>query len=202
MTRDIACILLLCAIVGWVAIRLPHEIRNKRKNTITVSHVDGRERMLLLVSLTGLGIIPIAYALSHLIRDGRGLLDFANWPFSAVLGFVGVLVFAVALWLFYQTHRQLKRNWSQTLELRADHTLVTSGVYTLVRHPMYTAFFLWGVGQFFLAQNWIVSVSGVIGFGLLYAFRVGREEAMMREAFGQQWDDYVLKTKRIVPYVY
>lgn len=202
MTRDVACILLLIGIVGWTAIRLPHEIRNKRKNRIAVSHVDQRERLLLIVSLSGLGIIPGAYAISHLLRGGGGFLAFADWPFSASLAVLGGLVFAGALVLFHATHRGLKRNWSQTLELREDHTLVTDGVYRLVRHPMYSAFFLWGLAQVFLLQNWIAGLSGVVGFGLLYLFRVGREEAMMQAAFGTQYDDYVRRTKRIIPFVH
>jgi protein-S-isoprenylcysteine O-methyltransferase Ste14 len=136
------------------------------------------------------------------IRDGRGILSSADWGFSPTLAIFGLFVWIGALWLFYATHRQLKRNWSQTLELREGHTLVTDGVYTLVRHPMYTAFFLWGVAQAFMLQNWIAGLAGIVGFGTLYLTRVNREEAMMREAFGTQYDSYVERTKRIVPYLH
>ena len=111
-------------------------------------------------------------------------------------------MFAAALALFLATHRQLGRNWSQTLELREGHTLVTHGVYRLVRHPMYSAFFLWGLAQALLLQNWIVGPAGLIGFGTLYAFRVGREEAMMRAAFGPAYADYEARTKRVIPFLH
>lgn len=198
MTRLLAEIIFLIGVFGWGAIRIPHEVKNKRKNRIHVSAVDSRERRLLLISLTGLGIVPIAYCL----LAGFGLLRFADYGFSTLQAYAGALAFAASLALFLATHRQLGRNWSQTLELREGHTLVTHGVYRLVRHPMYTAFFLWALAQLLLLQNWIVGPAGFIGFGLLYAFRVGREEAMMHEAFGAEYAAYVARTKQIIPYVY
>lgn len=198
MTRLMAEIIFLVGVFGWGAIRIPHEVKNKRKNRIHVSAVDRQERILLLVSLTGLGIVPIAYCL--LARFG--LLRFADYGFSLLQAWTGAVVFAAALALFLATHRQLGRNWSQTLELREGHTLVTHGVYRLVRHPMYTAFFLWALAQLLLLQNWIVGPAGFVGFGLLYAFRVGREEAMMQEAFGADYAAYAARTKRIVPWLY
>ncbi|MCZ8315346.1 protein-S-isoprenylcysteine O-methyltransferase [Phreatobacter sp.] len=199
MTPFLAQIVFLIGVFGWGAIRIPHEIKNKRKNRIEVSQADRQEKVLLFVSLTGLGILPIAYCLSASLRR---VLAFADLPFSAAVASLGVLVFAGALALFLATHRQLGRNWSQTLELREGHTLVTHGVYRLVRHPMYTAFFLWGLAQLLLLQNWVVGPAGLIGFGTLYAFRVGREERMMHEAFGAAYEAYVAQTKRIIPFVH
>jgi protein-S-isoprenylcysteine O-methyltransferase Ste14 len=198
MTRIIAQYIFLAGVIGWGAIRIPHEVKNKRKNRIDVSAVDLREKIILMISLTGLGILPIAYCL----LAPTGFLRFADYRFSGGQAWLGTAVFGLALALFLATHRQLGRNWSQTLELREGHTLVTHGVYRLVRHPMYTAFFLWGAAQALLLQNWIVGPAGLIGFGTLYAFRVAREEAMMRAAFGQQYADYSARTKRIIPFLH
>lgn len=198
MTRLAAQIVFLACVLGWVAIRIPHEAKNRRKNRIDVSRADWRERVLLSVSLAGLGIVPIAYCLAR----GRGFLAFADYGFYPLQAWAGAIIFALALALFLATHRQLGRNWSQTLELRKGHTLVTHGVYRLVRHPMYSAFFLWGLAQALLLQNWIAGPAGLIGFGILYGFRVGREEAMLRDAFGPAYAAYEARTKRIIPFIH
>lgn len=198
MTRQLAQIIFLIGVVGWGAIRIPHEVKNKRKNRINVSAVDTQERVLLFVSLAGLGILPIAYCL----LPRFGFLAFADYGFSPLTAWAGSLVFVLSLALFLATHRQLGRNWSQTLELREGHTLVTHGVYRLVRHPMYSAFFLWSLAQVLLLQNWIAGPAGFVGFGLLYAFRVGREEELMRSAFGEDYTNYEARTKRIVPFIH
>jgi protein-S-isoprenylcysteine O-methyltransferase Ste14 len=44
-------------------------------------------------------------------------------------------------------------------------------------------------------------VSGIAGAGLLFAFRVRREEQMMLESFGDDYRAYMAQTKRIIPWV-
>ena len=78
---------------------------------------------------------------------------------------------------------------------------MTHGVYRYVRHPMYTAFWMWAIAQALTLQNWVAGFAGIIGFGTLYFFRVGREEDLMRETFGSQWDDYAARTPRVVPFL-
>ena len=92
--------------------------------------------------------------------------------------------------------------WSVSLDLREDHKLVTTGIYEKVRHPMYSAFWLWAVAQPFLLSNWIAGFSGIVGFGTLYLLRLGQEERMMEGEFGQEYRDYCKRTKRIIPGIY
>ena len=126
-------------------------------------------------------------------------MRFANYPFVPSLAWLGTLTFGFALWLFYRTHRELGRNWSMSLDVREGHTLVTSGVYSLIRHPMYAAFWLWAVAQALLLPNWVAGPAGLVGFGILYWLRVGKEERLMLETFGEEYRAYMNRTARIVP---
>jgi protein-S-isoprenylcysteine O-methyltransferase Ste14 len=71
-----------------------------------------------------------------------------------------------------------------------------------VRHPIYSAFFLWAIAQFLVLPNWVAGLSGIVGFGTLYAFRVGREERLMLDAFGDEYLDYMKRTARVLPWVH
>ena len=93
----------------------------------------------------------------------------------------------------------LPSSWSVTLELNADHRLVTRGVYRLVRHPMYTSFFVLGIGQALLMANWIAGFAGLAATWLLVAIRLPNEEAMMIEAFGDEYRAYTRRTGVLVP---
>jgi protein-S-isoprenylcysteine O-methyltransferase Ste14 len=85
--------------------------------------------------------------------------------------------------------------------VREQHALIKSGVYRLVRHPMYSSFFLLGAAQMLLLPNWLAGTSGLIGAGMLFAFRVLREERMMLESFGDEYRSYMANTKRIIPWI-
>lgn len=194
MTVTIAKVIWALCAIGWYILRYPHE-RRARKTAVSRSRRDIREIVLLSISLTGLGILPGAYV-------ATGFDGFADYPFSPVQGWIGTAIFAFALYLFFLTHRDLGRNWSVSLEVRDQHRLITGGIYRHVRHPMYTAFFLWAVAQAFLLPNWIAGPAGLVGFGTLFLFRVFREEQMMLETFGEEYRVYSSRTKRIVPWIF
>jgi len=99
-------------------------------------------------------------------------------------------------------HRELGRSWSVTLEIRDQHALVTHGLYKHVRHPMYTAFWMWGLSQLLLLPNWIAGLAGLAGFGILYFCRIGPEEQLMLDVFGDDYRAYMERTKKIIPGVY
>jgi protein-S-isoprenylcysteine O-methyltransferase Ste14 len=180
--------------VGWFVIRWPHA-RRSRRTPVSRRAREGRERVLLLISLTGLGLIPLLYV-------AAGVPRFADYPFRPGQAWAGALAAAGALALFLLTHRALGRNWSVTLELREKHRLITSGIYRRLRHPMYTAFWLWAVAQALLLPNWVAGLSGLIGFGTLYFLRVGEEERMMIEAFGDEYRAYMARTDRVLPWIH
>ena len=98
-------------------------------------------------------------------RDLRltGEPKFADYPFRPALAWIGAAVFVSSLWLFHRTHKDLGRNWSVTLEICDRHSLVTSGVYRHVRHPMYSAFWLWAIAQSPLLPNWIAGPARASG---------------------------------------
>ncbi|MGA0563213.1 protein-S-isoprenylcysteine O-methyltransferase [Ancylobacter sp. VNQ12] len=181
-------------VIGWYVIRIPFERKVKRERVVDARH-RLRELVLLSCSTMGLGIIPLFWATSH-------VFDYADYPYSVVQFGLGTLVFALSLWLFRRTHADLGRNWSVTLEIKDNHNLITGGVYRYVRHPMYSAFFLWALAQLILIPNWVAGPAGFVGFGILYAFRIGREEQMMLDTFGDQYRAYSARTARLVPGIY
>lgn len=191
MTPAIAKAIYVFLAIGWYVIRIPHE-RRARRTPVSRSARGIRERVLLSISLTGLGILPFAYV-------AFGFPRFAKYTFQPSLAWAGAIVAAAALLLFYLTHRALGRNWSVSLDLRESHKLVTSGIYTYVRHPMYSAFWLWAIAQALLLPSWIAGPAGLVGFGTLYFFRVGEEEKLMSEAFGDEYRDYIDRTGRVIP---
>jgi protein-S-isoprenylcysteine O-methyltransferase Ste14 len=139
-------------------------------------------------------VVPLIYVLT-------GFPAVFDRPFRPSIAWLGIAAMATALWLFRRSHADLGRNWSISLQVREQHALVKTGVYRLIRHPMYSSFFLLGIAQMLLLPNWFAGASGIAGAGLLFAFRVRREEQMMLESFGDDYRAYMAQTKRIIPWI-
>ncbi|MEM1406126.1 MAG: protein-S-isoprenylcysteine O-methyltransferase [Bacteroidota bacterium] len=179
------------SMLASIIIRRPHEKRNKA-NKIIDNQKTALEKTLLLLVFIGMMILPMIYVFT-------GVLDFANYTLPLAFQFLGVLFMILFVWLFYRSHKDLGQNWSVSLEIRDEHTLVSSGVYSKIRHPMYTAIWFWAIGQSLLLHNYVAGLSGIVAFGLMYILRVGPEEKMMENTFGEQYKTYKTKTGRLLP---
>src|SRR6185295_3799170 len=177
MTRIVAMSIFVLGAVVWFILRIPAR-RRARKAAVKESARGIRETLLMAVSMTGLGIVPLVYIASNFESARFQFLSFADYPFVPALAWIGTVVLATSMWLFYRTHKDLGRNWSVSLDIREDHKLITSGVYALVRHPMYSAFWLWAIAQALLLPNWIAGLAGIVGFGTLFFGRVFEEERL------------------------
>lgn len=194
MTPTLAKAAVVMIMVGWYVIRFRYA-RRSRRTPVTRSARGRLETILLTISLTGLGIVPFIYV-------ANGFPAFADYAFQPALAWLGLFFAIAALVMFRLTHKALGRNWSISLELRQDHRLITEGVYRHVRHPMYTAFWLWAVAQALLLPNWFAGFAGIAGFAALFFGRIAREERMMTESFGDEYRAYIQRTYRIIPGLY
>jgi protein-S-isoprenylcysteine O-methyltransferase Ste14 len=111
---------------------------------------------------------------------------------------LGVGLGAAGLILLVWVHHTLGRHWSANLQLKDEHTLITSGPYHWVRHPMYTALFGFFAGLVLVSASWLVALLVVAAIFVLCA-RVGEEEVMMIEQFGDEYRIYMQQTGRFLP---
>lgn len=194
MTLPIAKLIWVLGCLALYVIRYPHQ-RRAKKTPITESRVHLREKILMAIGYGGMFVIPLIYVLT-------GQPRFANYTFHPVQAWLGTLVLIAAMAVLYRAHRDLGRVWSITLEIRDQHALVSRGIYQTLRHPMYSALWLWVISQALLLPNWIAGLSGLVGFGTLFFGRIGQEERMMMETFGEEYRAYMARTYRLIPGIY
>ena len=193
MNPWIAKAVILAASVAMVVIRAPH---GNRSRTVKVVRSWKSTREIVLLTLAWVGFfVPLIWVVSP-------AFSFAEYPLRPELLIAGVACLVVSLWFFHRSHVDLGRYWSITLEVRENHRLVTHGVYRRVRHPMYSALFLYAIGQAFALPNWVAGPSYLVSFGILFALRLRAEERMMLETFGDEYTAYMAATKRLIPGVW
>ena len=159
---------------------------------------DPTEKMLLLLQLFGMQILPLTYLFSNKLR-------FADYPLprpgQILTTVLGAISFGGAAYLLHRSHADLGSNWRAELQEQPDQTLITNGIYRIMRHPMYAAHWLWAIAQALLLPNWIAGPSFLVTFWPLYRHRVPREEEQMLETFGADYRDYSQKVGRLRPLV-
>jgi len=149
------------------------------------------EQLFLILSGIGM-IVPIVYVFST-------VLDFADYSLPGWLGWTGVALFALAIWLLWRSHDDLGRNWTVIVALQHEHKLITGGVYKYIRHPMYSAHLIWAIAQIMILHNWIAGYSFLIFQIPFYFLRIRNEEKMMLEQFGGAYKTYMENTDRLIP---
>ncbi|QTD56806.1 protein-S-isoprenylcysteine O-methyltransferase [Parasphingorhabdus cellanae] len=179
------------AMIGQTIIRVPHARRNAQ-NTIVQDKKDVQEQVLLTAMFLTMALFP-------LLHIATGLFAFADYALPTWATTIGFVMQVLFLWLFWRSHSDLGQNWSATLEVRDEHNLVTEGVYARIRHPMYTAIWLAALSQPLLIHNWIAGALVILAFAVMCVLRIPREETMMRDIFGAEYENYILQTGRLIP---
>jgi protein-S-isoprenylcysteine O-methyltransferase Ste14 len=77
----------------------------------------------------------------------------------------------------------------------ATSVLVDTGLYSIVRHPQYTAGILWSLAMILMSQNWLVTAMGLVVIVLLYLdiLQADRHEV---EKFGDAYELYMKRVPR------
>lgn len=120
-------------------------------------------------------------------------------PNRILLAYSGVLFCAAGITFAIWARSHLGRNWSPKPSLKAEHELITTGPYRLVRHPIYTGILLALFGNTFVfGARWLIYV---LAFVAIVARRVQVEERLMMQQFPEQYPDYRKRTKAVIPFV-
>jgi protein-S-isoprenylcysteine O-methyltransferase Ste14 len=125
------------------------------------------------------------------------------------------LLIVCGTWVRVICYRQLGRKFTFEVSIQKDHRLVTTGPYAIVRHPSYTGVYLVGLGTFFyhssrgswfiesgISKTMIGTVVGYVNIVLVITFALSlknrweREDRVLKEEFGKQWDEWAKR----VPY--
>ncbi|MEM6445576.1 MAG: isoprenylcysteine carboxylmethyltransferase family protein [Cyanobacteria bacterium P01_D01_bin.123] len=165
-----------------------------RQDDRQVRDVSGRIASLFtIVGLVGFHWLSL-YTLSQQEYSSIPALDSGLTAIAMILILAAIVVSQVAI-------RTLGKFFDR-LTIKSDHQLVSDGIYSLVRHPIYTSYILLFVGFCVMTQS-------LLGAGLLlvtclvwFGNRISIEEQMLSEEFGEAYQTYCQQTKRLFPYVY
>ena len=112
----------------------------------------------------------------------------------------GVVVFASSVVVRSVAIRTLGRYWSLHVEIRPEHRLVTSGIYGVVRHPIYLSVILESLSIPLIGNAYYTLLGTVCLYWPVLLWRLWMEEQAMVEKFGDQYVAYQRQVPALVPF--
>lgn len=134
------------------------------------------------------------------------ILDWAYFNYSAtdfsLMSIAGIVMIVSGILFRAWAVRTLGKYFTPTVQIKEEHQLVNSGPYKIIRHPSYFAAFLSITGGAVLLESMTGIVVSIIAMSIAYYIRIGIEEQKLLEHFGNRYREYMLETKRIIPFVF
>lgn len=147
----------------------------------------------------------VAYPIQFLGLGGAHWLAVYDYSQNAapelLWSIVGLMLMLVALVVNRLAARELGRFWDR-LVIQEKHQLVTSGIYSVVRHPIYTSYLLLFFGHMVFFQSLWASLLLAVVCAVWFGTRIKIEESLLLSKFGEDYAQYMRQTKRLVPFLF
>ncbi len=121
---------------------------------------------------------------------------FGEWQYVSIVLILAGL--GIRIWSI----QQLGNLFTPTVQIQESHNLITSGPYSLVRHPSYLGAFLCIISGPILLNSLVGSVTAIIAMGTAYYFRIKVEEKKLLLHFGDDYIRYKKVTKTFIPFIF
>ena len=145
-------------------------------------------------------LLPVFLVLIYAVIAGTFPLPMPELlirPFwlSTVTGWLGLAMCAIALTGFFLTLRSFGNSFRIGIDTKHPDKLVTSGMFSISRNPIYVSFLLFFLGMFLVYPN-IMLVCVFVLFSLAIHRQILREEAFLKTHYGKEYGDYCMKVQR------
>lgn len=176
----------------WVAFATGFLLRKQPKKSPDYKRDAGSIYGLILQGLSYC-VLWVGYRpmLSPFLPQSR-ILNLLFGVFAIVLAVSSVILANTAV-------RTLGKEWSLTARVVEGHELATSGPYRFVRHPIYSAMLGMLLATGLAVSHWLALFVGLVIFLVGTSIRIIREDRLLHETFGADFDIYSRRVPAIIP---
>ena len=177
----------------WRVMEAIVDIRTFKRFRTGIQRQD-RGSHVVIICLVGVGVLV-------------GVLLAFKLPATAITSarvfffWLGILLIYAGIALRLYAIIVLGAFFTTSVAVAAGQTVVETGPYRLIRHPGYTGFLLTLLGFALSLTNWL-SLLIIMGCALVgLSYRIHVEERVLQEHLGQPYQEYMRRTKRLIPFV-
>lgn len=153
----------------------------------------------LLVLLIGVASVAVATFIGVL-----ALSNDIRWLFSPIyaVSYTGLGIILLGVVIRCIAVIQLKRCFTVDVGIVEGHNLMTSGLYRFIRHPSYLGTLITFLGCGISYVNWLCVIILIVPNVIWAVMRMNEEEQVLAAHFGADYQAYVMRTKRLLPFIY
>lgn len=104
-----------------------------------------------------------------------------------------IIIFGIYMWISATFKARIDKN------IEVNH-LVTTGIYGIVRNPIYSAFFLICIGTLLMEGKLLLLIFPVIYWAYMTVFLKLTEERWLTVLYGEEYIDYCKRVNRCIPW--
>ena len=159
---------------------------------------DEYNRSIMVIAFLSMPILlMLPYFEYKVITDQILSPSISNW--TTMIGTALLMLGGILLLL---SRFQLGKYGGPRIVIEDNHQLITTGVYQLVRHPIYLGFLLLFFGYSFTFGSIVLTIVISVAFFLIFKNRIDLEEKLLALEFGEEYLTYMKRTKRLFPFLY
>lgn len=187
-------LIFIALFLSGTSISIFYRWRAQQSSKDEITYREEGPLVMYVLRLLGLGLWVAV--IGYMINPGWmqwASISLPVWFRWAAVGLAGI-AWGLILWMF----RSLGNNVTPTVITRQEHSLVMSGPYRWIRHPLYTFATLFYASLGLMAANWFIPLMALVIFVML-ALRTPKEEDNLIERFGEEYQRYMQRTGRFLP---
>ncbi len=173
-------------------------ILRSRKQSGPVPHASNSKRSWLGFALQFLSFAVLGIGSRFRMPLFSPLFE-GQFAVNIILQATAIILIILAVALDLSAFRELGKQWSLQARVLEGHELITTGVYSAVRHPIYTALLAQLIATGIVFSNWISICAAVILFLIGTRIRTVNEERLLKKAFGSEFDAWKKNVPGLIP---
>ena len=118
---------------------------------------------------------------------------------EVALALAAVILAYASCWFSIRAVQTLGKQWTYAARVIKGHQLITQGPYRIVRNPIYLGMFGLMLSTCIAYSRWWSGLAAVVLFLIGNHIRIRAEEQLLRETFGDQFDEYARRVPAFIP---
>jgi protein-S-isoprenylcysteine O-methyltransferase Ste14 len=146
---------------------------------------------------------PLFLAVLALIAFVFGLFQIGTLQYNSAnesLRVIGLFVYIIFSWIQIWSYKSLGQSYSQEIIIMNNHKLVTTGPYSIIRHPQYLSQILMDLGAGLATLSYIVIPLAIIEIPFAI-MRAQAEEKLLQKYLKDNYNNYKRKSGFMIPFI-